>query len=237
MSDGVADASTEPATELDSGPLDGGDPEACGAPPFVTLGLVVRELASGSKGAPIEGAALSASLCPGVKRVSGADGVITARVSKGVPFYARLDGTGFVPTLIAEVRFDADRLDINAPLPRTLVGALVPGFGPDTSAIVIGLTKDGGSGACDMLDGVRFEVVDHPEAKVTYLADDPIPQATTGTVTTAGGRAVITELAWGLMVSLRGAKDGCTVTFVKDQYTGRAPLEKGALTLAPAYIR
>jgi hypothetical protein len=161
------DASTE-ASASDS-PAPSGD--ACGAPPYVNLGLIVRSATdSGANGTPVAGAKLTASLCPSVVRVSAADGTISAQVSKGVPFYARFEAQNYANTLLSEVHFDADKTGIVAPLPPAIFTALVPGgFGPDKTAVVVGVMKDGGTGACDQLDGVALDVPGHPEAKVTYL--------------------------------------------------------------------
>jgi hypothetical protein len=231
---GGTDASVE------AGPADAGadsGSEGCGAPPYVNVSLVVRSAsASGADGAPIEGAKLTASICPEAPRLSGPDGTITAAVSKGVPFYARFEAPNYAATLIAELHLDADKSGIVAPLPPQLFTALIPGFGPDKTALVAAVMKDGGTGACDQLDGVTIEVQDHPEAVVTYFTNDAVPQPTTGTTTTAGGRAVITQLAPSQLVTLRASKAGCTVSFTKDPYTGRAPLAAGTVTLAPAYI-
>jgi hypothetical protein len=216
---------------------DASNDAACGAPPYVNVGLVVRSAAaSGANGAPVEGAKLTASICPGVQRVSAADGTVSAQISRGVPFYPRFEAENYAPTVIGEMHFDVDKTGIVVPLPPQLFVALVPDFGPDKTAIVLGVMKDGGSGACDQLDGVALQVLNHPEAKVLYFSDDAIPQPTTGTVTTAAGRATITGLAPDQFVSVQATKAGCAVVFDKDPYTGRAPLAAGTLTLVAAYL-
>jgi hypothetical protein len=214
-----------------------GSGTACGAPPYVNVGLIVRSASgSGTTGTPVEGAKLTTSLCPDKSLLSAADGTINAQISKGVPFYPRFEAQNYAPTVIAEMHFDVDKTGIEAPLPPSLFTALIPGFGPDKTALVVGIMKDGGSGACDQLDGVAIDVPNHPEAKVTYFTADAVPQPTTGTTTTTAGRAAITGLAADQMVSLHAAKTGCTIVFDKDPYTGRAWLSAGTLTLAPGYI-
>ena len=224
----------------DGGSADSAGPTstiACGAAPFVNIGLVVRQVASGGGTAPaVEGATLTSSLCLGKSAITGPDGVITAQVTKSAPFVPRFDAPNYATTLIAELQFDADKTGIEAPLPPALFTALVPGFGPTKTAIIVGLSKGGGTGACDALDGVAFTVTGHPEAVVTYFTDDAIPQIAKGGVTTAAGRAAITELAVGAPVSIAGTKTGCTIDFARAPYTGKAPLEAGALTLVPAYV-
>ncbi len=210
-------------------------------PPYVTLGIVVREAVASGEGAVVPGARLTTSLCPGTLRLSGDDGMIRGRVSKGVPFYARFEAKNFAPTLIAEQSFAEDKSPIVAPLPPSIFTVLVPGFGPTASAIAVGVMHDGGKGPCNALDGVHFEVDGHPEAKVTYFSNDPIPMVTGGTATTASGRAIISSIGSGLgagvpFVTVVGTKAGCTVSFSKAPYTGRSPLEAGFLTLAPAYL-
>ena len=212
------------------------DLPTCGAPPYVTLGIVVRAASAGGEGAVVAGAKLTTSLCPGTLRLSGDDGVIRGRVSKGVPFFARFEAKSFAPTLISEQTFDADKDPIVAPLAPSFFTALVPGYDATKAAIVVGVIKDGGSGPCDALDGVSLQVEGYPEAKVTYFTADAIPAATSGTTTTVAGRAAITGLPDVPFVTLKGSKAGCAVTFLKAPYTGRAPLEAGFLTLAPAYL-
>ncbi len=210
---------------------------ACGTAPFVSLGIVVRQISTGpGPGAPVDGATLTSSLCPGITAITGADGIVSAQVTKGAPFFARLEAPNYAKTLIAEMQYAADTKDIEAPLPPSLFTALVPGFTPAKTAVIVGVSQGGGTGACDAVDGISFIVTDHPEAKIAYFTDDAIPQMSKGTVTTAAGRAAITELAVGAPVSIVGTKTGCTVEFARAPYTGRAPLEAGALTLVPAFI-
>ena len=233
-----SDASTQPdlaRAESDAG-TDAPMEQTCGEPPFVTLGIVVQAAAADNMGTPVEGARLTTPLCPDKTQVSGPGGHITGRVSKGVPFYVRFEATNYIPTLVSEQQFDVDTSPILAPLPPSLFSALIPEFGPDKTAIFIGVMPNGGTGACNSLDGVRFEVIDHPEAKTTYYSNDAIPAATGGTSTTESGRAVITKLAPGPMVTVRGTKDGCTVKLASGSYTGRSPLEAGFVTLTPAYL-
>ena len=179
---------------------------------------------------------MTSSLCPGVAAVTGADGVVSAQVTKDTPFFARLQATNYATTLIAEMQYAADKTGINAPLPPSLFTALVPGFTTATPAVIVGVSQGGGTGACDAVDGITFTVTDHPEAIITYFTNDAIPQKAPGNITTAAGRAAITGLAVGAPVSVTGVKTGCTVDFARAPYTGRAPLEAGALTLVPAYI-
>jgi hypothetical protein len=212
------------------------DDAACGPPPWVNLGLIVTSLAD-PDGGFVEGATLTASLCPGVSRTSAKDGTVVAAISKGTPFFPRLEASGFVATRIVEMRFDADKVGISAPLPPKLFTVLIPGWAPDQTTLLVGLNKDGDAGACATLDGVALSVTDHPEAKVTYLSTDTIPAPTTDSVTTASGRALIQGLATGLVVKLAGVKQGCTVDFAKAPYTGNTPTEAGAITLVPGYVR
>jgi hypothetical protein len=209
----------------------------CGAAPFVHLGIVVHQITTGTGPAtPVEGATLTSSLCPGVSAITGADGVVSADVTKDAPFFARLQATNYANTLIAEMKYGADTAGIDAPLPPSLFTALVPGFTTATPAIIVGVSQGGGTGACDAIDGVTLAVTDHPEAVITYFTNDAIPQKAPGNVTTVAGRAAITGLTVGAPVAITGTKAGCTVDFARAPYTGRAPLEAGALTLVPAYI-
>ena len=174
------DASVSPA--LDSGD-DAGEAAAelrtCGAPPFVTLGIVVKAASASGMGTPIEGAKLTiAPLCAHQSQLSAADGTITGRVSKGIPFYARFEAKGYAPTLSSEQKFDADKSPIVVPLPPSIFEVLIPSFTTKTTAVLIALMKGGGSGPCDALDGVSFAVDGHPEAQVTYYTSDAIPAAT-----------------------------------------------------------
>ncbi len=240
---GGADATTDgnPGDPNDAGAGDTGPTSSiiCGAAPYVTLGIVVRQIATGSgPGTPVAGAGVSASLCPGTVATSAADGTVTAQITKGAPFFARLEAMNYATTLIAEMQFDADKSGIDAPLPPSLFTALVPSFGPTKTAIVVGVTADvKDAGACGAVDGITFAVDGHPEARITYYTNDAIPQATTGTTTTAAGRAAITGLTAGAPVSLTATKPGCIVEFARAPYTGRVPLEAGALSLVPGFLR
>jgi hypothetical protein len=236
---GAASSSGSSGSPDDAGGAEAGPTAAiaCGAPPFVNIGIVVRQISTGGgTGTPVDGVTLTSTLCPGASAITGADGAIAAQVTKGAPFFPRFQATNYATTLIAELKFDADKPDVEAPLPPALFTALVPGFGPTKTAIIVGLSKGGGTGACDTLDGVTFTVTGHPEAVITYFTDDAIPQIFKGGVTTAAGRAAITELAAGAPVSVAADKAGCTIDFARAPYTGRAALEPGALTLVPAYI-
>src|SRR5262245_8351156 len=89
-------SSAPPAAAPDSGADDAGvaAPDAttadapgsdttCGPPPYVNVGLVVKSASStGADGSPVEGAKLTTSLCPGITRVSAADGTINAQITK-----------------------------------------------------------------------------------------------------------------------------------------------------------
>src|SRR5262249_5530093 len=151
-------------------------------------------------------------------------------VSKGVPFYGRFEAKNYASMLTGEQRYDVDTSDVEVKILPGLFTTLIPGFGPDKTAIFVGAFKDGGHGACDALDGMRDRVLGHPEAIVTYYTKDAVPVPTSLDATTESGRAAITGLAVGEPVTLTGAKPGCEVVFVHGTSTGRAPLEAGFVT-------
>src|SRR4051794_37293483 len=67
-----------------TGTTDGGtngdamDVQSCGAPPYVTLGIVVKAASTSGTGNPVEGAKLTIpQLCGDKSQLSAADGTIT----------------------------------------------------------------------------------------------------------------------------------------------------------------
>jgi hypothetical protein len=244
ISPGAADATADAAqTDAADDAADGGPtgPTAnitCGAAPYVNVGIVVRRIATtGGQGTPVEGANVEASICPGTVATTGADGVVTAKITQGVPFVPRLSAPNYLTTLITEMKLDADKAGIDALLPPSLFSVIIPGFGPQVAAAVVGVSADSkDAGTCGAIDGVTITVDNHPEAVVTYYTTDAIPKATTGTVTTASGRAAITGLPPGGPYTLTATKSGCSVDFARSPYTGRITLEAGAATLVPAYL-
>ena len=187
--------------------------------------------------APLPGAKFTTPLCPGKYIVSDDAGRLTGHISKGAAFYGRFEAAYYTNTLTPELLFDVDVKDYEVLIPPTIVAALVPDFGPDKTAILVGTKHNGGSGECDKFDGITLGVVGHPEANVTYYSTDQVPTPVPGaTATTASGRAAIGGLAPGSPVVLEGTKAGCAVTMKRGEFTGRAPLEAGWLTLIAAFV-
>lgn len=212
--------------------------DKCGDAPWVSVGLAVKGATiDNPDGSPLPGAIFTSPLCPAYKHVSDEAGVIEGQVSKDVPFYARLQAAGFVSMLAPEESFSKGESGIKITMLPALYAAFVPGFGPSSTAILIGVQKGGAdAGACNQEDGVSFAVDGHPEATVTYYSADSIPSPTDAGATSARGLAAITGLTPNQLVKLTGAKTGCTVSFKKDALTGRVPLEAGFVSLMPAYL-
>ena len=240
-------ATTTPAT-VDAGvsPEAGDDSDAgpslaaCGNAPQVKVDITVVGASLADKPPRVAGAIFSSPMCPEISLTTDADGKTAGLIQKGLPFYGRFEAPGWANTLIPEQLFEADTPGLVVTLPPSLLGALIPGFGPDTSAIFVNGFKEG-KGACATLDGISFTVTNHPEAKVLYFSTDSVPTPVDGaTVTTTGGRAAINGLTLApdeVVVTVEGVKAGCTVSFKKDTSTGRLPLGKGAITIAGAYLR
>ena len=211
--------------------------DTCGTAPYVTLGILVKGATIDNSNPPLPGAKFTTPLCPGVYTVSDDAGRLAGHLSKGAAFYGRFEAAHYANTLTPELQFDVDVKDYEVVIPPTIFAALVPDFGPDKTAILVGTKRNGGSGECDKLDGITLSVVGHPEANVTYYSTDQVPAPVAGaTATTASGRAAIGGLAAGSPVVLAGTKAGCVVTMKKGEFTGRAPLEAGWLTLIAAYV-
>jgi hypothetical protein len=242
----AADATSQPDAGAGEAEVDGGGDELvvgdeCGSPPYVTLGIVVVALTlDDPDGAPLAGAQFTSPLCPGIAEYSDDAGVIQGLVSQNVPFYGRLQASGYIPELAPEEIFDASssghKIDM---LPTLLEGLLLPTFDASSqTAIVIAaqkVTDDGG--ACSAFDGISLSVPGHPEAQVVYFTNDPIPAVVPdGGAMTTRGLAAITGLDAGQLVTLAGTKPGCQVLFQVGTLTGRVPLENGFVSLMPAYV-
>ncbi len=159
-------------------------------------------------------------------------------MSANTPFYARLQGTGFLQELTPEEVFDASSDGNKLEMFTSLLGDVVPGISATTAAIILSvdvLVPD--AGACSSSDGVTITVPGHPEATVTYYTTDALPTPIDGgTATTTHGLASIAGLAGGQTVTLAASKLGCTVFFARPPLTGRTPLETGYASLMPAYL-
>ncbi len=231
-----AGVSADASEETDAAP----SLAACGVAPYVKVGITVLGASLGDAPPRIGGAIFSSPMCTDLALTTDADGKTAGLIQKGLPFYGRFEAPGWANTLIPEQLFDADTPGLEVTLPPSLLGALIPGFGPDTSAIFVNGFKEG-KGACAALDGITLSVTNHPEAKVVYFSTDAIPAPVDGaTATTTRGRAAINGLTLApdeVLVTVEGVKPGCVVSFKKNTSTGRLPLGKGALTIAGAYLR
>ena len=172
------------------GPIvgDGAGGTVCGPPPYVTVQLIARGIQitpDAGDGPPIAGVTLTASACPGVAVATGADGTITAQISKGDPLFAHFAAPNYASIVISEMKFDTDRSGLSVTLPPSFFTSLIPGYAADKPAIVVGAMKNGADGGpCDALDGIQFAVDGHPEATIIYFDTSAVPQPSGGTVTT-----------------------------------------------------
>jgi hypothetical protein len=248
---GAGDASAAPDATTEDGPgtTDGGDggaveepqtADVCGDGPWVTLGIVVVALDLGNLdgSTPLPGATFTSPLCPGLEKTSDEAGAIVGLVSKGVPFYGRLQAKNYVSELAPEEIFDADSTGNKIEMLPSILEDFLPGFDGGSTAIVIAAEKlQNDAGACSSLDGITFGVPGHPEANVYYFSAGGIPTVEPdASATSTRGLVAITGLAAGQFVTLAGSKTGCTVLFVHGPLTGRVPLENGFASLMPAYL-
>jgi hypothetical protein len=215
---------------------DSGGIPACGAPPYVTLDVTVLGGHADGTASPLAGAVFTSPLCPGASATSDASGHLVARVTAGAPFYARFVAPGYAMTLSPEETYTADAPAVSFTLLPSLVTTVIPGYSSTEPVVFLAVANDTATGACAALDGVTFEVEDHPEAVVTYYSTDPVPQPTTGTATTARGLASIQGLPAQAPVTITATKPGCTLLLARPPDTGRAPLEAGYITEMPAYL-
>jgi hypothetical protein len=248
---GVITVVVEPDGEAGGGDAAGGDAlaeaaapspadAACGAAPWVNVGLVIDrfDLAATDAGTPLPGAVFTASLCPGITRTSDDAGQIIGQISEGVPFTAGITAGNYISELLPEQAFDADSLGNRIEMLPVLFGALLPGFGPSSTAIIVQLDPPAAdAGPCATVDGVSYSVPGHPEATISYFSSGSLPSIASGaTATTSAGLAAITGLASGLIVSPAGTKSGCTVSLQHGSLTGRVAVQNGYASLATAAI-
>jgi hypothetical protein len=245
----AAVAGPDAAPSVDAGSVDAGptgdEPpptpgNACGSPPYVTLGIVVVGLSlTDPNGTPLAGVELTSPLCPGIVETSDEAGTIEGQIQQNAAFYARLQADNYMPELTPEEIFDASSTGTHVLMLPTLVqGLLLPDFEAGVStAIFVAAQGTTDAGPCASFDGITFTVPGHPEAQITYYSNDSIPAPVPDAgATTARGLAIITGLAAGQLVTLAAAKAGCHVALQYSAFTGRAPLEPGFVTLAPAYV-
>jgi hypothetical protein len=242
-SPGAAATSLDASGGDDAGTLDSTTdvtaPTTCGAMPWISLGVTLTGITlDDPDGAPASGVEFTSPLCPGYVEYSDEAGAVEGQISANTPFYARLQGSGFLSELTPEEILDASSNGNQLVMFTSLLGDLVSGFSAQTATIVLLVdVLEHDAGACSSSDGITITVPGHPEAEVTYYSTDSIPSPVDGgTATTTRGLASIAGLAAGQIVSLAATKTGCTVTFARPPLTGRTPLENGFASLMPAYL-
>jgi hypothetical protein len=234
-------AETDGASETgpgDGGFTDGPLPDGCGPGPYVTLGMIVDALnLGGGDASPLPGVELSSPLCPTYVGYSDEGGVVSVRISAGIPFYGALTDPKYVSELSPELSLDADTSDIKLDMLPSILEGL---FGWDGGSAVVAIAVDlvsKDAGACSSVDGVTLAVQGDPSARVVYLSDQtiPMPVPDAGSTTTRGFAAIFDVPSSGF-VTLTGTKPGCQVIFTRDHLTGRVPVANGFVSLMPAYL-
>ena len=207
-----------------------GPPEAkrCGEAPFVHVTGVVREF-SGLSADPKSNVRGTFSTCAGKRFTSAAGGLFEVFVAKAAPFFVKFEHVDLLTLLSPELALDADFTN-DFQIPSRSFGPLIPGFGADKTAIIVGITsRSGATGVCAAGDKVALSVAGHPEAIVTYFGGSGVPQPVAGaTETTKTGLATITGLADGTLLTVTANKAGCTATGKYGSFTGRVKVENGA---------
>ena len=208
-----------------------GPPEAkrCGEAPFIHVTGVVREF-SGLSSDPKPNVRGTISTCADKRFTSATGGLFEAYVAKGAPFFVKFEHVDLLTLLSPELTLDAD-FSNDFQIPSKSFGSLIPGFGADKTAIIVGITsRAGATGPCGEGDKVALSVTGHPEAVVTYFGGSGIPQPVAGaTETTRTGLATITGLADGTLLTVTATKAGCTATGKYGSFTGRVKVENGAV--------
>jgi hypothetical protein len=241
--EGDADTGTPPGADAGAAPDTGPDvalADACGDPPRVNVDLEILglSLTDTDGGSPLPGVLFSASLCPGLAQYSDDAGAIHGQITRGVPFYGKLEKKGYLSVITPEENFPADQPSTSfVMLPQLFSALLDPPPTATSTAILISvraLSVD--AGACSSFDGISFAVPGHPEAMVAYYTGD-IPAAVDGgTATATRGLASISGLASGQYVTVTATKPGCHVALANGTSTGRVWVESGFLSLMPAYV-
>ena len=192
---------------------------SCGAGPYAQLTGETRVRGTDFLTAPLAGATVTFSNCPGISATTRADGSWGVQMTKGVPLSLTIQKTGIIPYRLHEIAIEqaSDAVLVTRDVAWK---PYEPGWS-DTGVSLFAGFDASGAGACATNDGVTVTVKDHPEAVVHYL-DTAVPpvEVAGGTATTLRGYAEITGLPAGRYEFVVTTGKACKVGTVFPGRTG-----------------
>lgn len=220
-----------PEAAVDAGP-------ACGAPPYVTFAVAVKELAATNAVFRLPGARLSIEGCDTVV-TADASGLAQIAAPRGVAFTPRLDAEGHVPIRFGErfVRNDdpITKLSLTVLMPVTPNAPGMLEYGSDIPMFAITL-QPRGADSC----GDAFYAFITAAGDVHYMTDSWPNELgeSTGPTGSMGPVVLVTGLENELDVAIGATKEHCTITIGGEatHQTGRFHTSAGVLTVADVVI-
>jgi hypothetical protein len=187
------------------------------------------------------GVAVTLPPCANVSATTDANGTFVLSIPSPTIGHYRFAWTGHMTALYPVINFGTGtcgvpQFDGAIPLRTPSEVTMLCGSASPTTSYVLA-TFDAstlpGSGVCGDSSGVVVSVAEVPGAKITYVdANGSAAPALTSTSTK--GLACVTGLPTSGVVTIRASKAGCSAG---TKFAGPAPLEAGALTLVPMYVR
>lgn len=209
----------------------------CGPGPYVQMTGQALKRTIDFVAAPLAGAAVTWSNCPGVASTTREDGSFGVMMTKDMPFSVSLAKSGVIP-------FKLGDLQLSGPVNGILVArdeawkAYEPGWSDTGVSIIVGFDHYG-TGACATSDGMSVTVKDHPEAVAHYLDTSVPPAESVGaTATTTRGYVELTGLPPGTYQFDVANSKACKVTLVnnREHFTGSLTAVAGATNIIFATI-
>jgi hypothetical protein len=206
------------------------------------LRLGARDMMGEGDTAHLAGVSVTLAHCPGQRFVTGADGRLMLRVSRGATSSIRFEAAGHIPWVVGELDFaqTPPAVPVMATMiPTKLASSVVPGVRPDGALVYVEVQAGAAAGpeACRSPDGVILAVKDHPLATVMYRASGSNAGYGKASMTSSEGIAVILGLPASGTVELTASKPGCTYHLAYGDVNARTlipiartPLAGGAIT-------
>jgi hypothetical protein len=169
---------------------------SCGPGPYVEMTGQVKKRTIDYLSAPLPGATVTWSNCPGVTATTRSDGSFGVMMTKDAPFSLTIAKAGVIPLRLGELSLSSPAdgvLNVRDDAWRTYE----PGWNDAAVSLVVAI-EPRGTGPCATSDGVSVTVKNHPEAVAHYL-DTSVPpvEVANGTATTTRGYVELTGLPAG----------------------------------------